>query len=214
MENGDVLSRLSSLDAVASELNSLSDSASLHIRALEERLAQMQLGVDVTLNHSLLTVQVEINAEEIEADWEGKHEVRVILDLLAFGRYRDGWRFLVRNFERFYLLPCARFTLGAVRATLRPGTFENEIFDVQSWGPISEKPLSDCSRDVRLAALELIPKLLDLIEKEARKRIADIKAGLAIPVGATTEASDAASSDLLSSSAPIVRKGRGKSSSK
>lgn len=137
------------LAKLSDELNKASDRYTEELKSIEAKLQGLKLGLECFLN-----VSSEVS------DWQTRYtetdiKERYYTDLrLGFGRHRNEWRLLVREFE----------TTGDPQR-------EETWSEVQ----VDQRPLLDEARDVRIAAAEHLPILLDRLEKEGQGKLESLK---------------------------------------
>ena len=168
--------RFNSLARVAKELNTISDEVTDRLRAVEERLKAVGLGVEAELPERLSAIENVTDDEEIlhditlieDAEEQGVHITEDVQGWsgvearLGYRKLTGSWRLVVRSYECLWVLP--------------PGDHpENGTFNPVRRTLSSERPLLDCSRDIRLAAATQIEKLLAALEQAAQKRIARLQ---------------------------------------
>lgn len=152
--NSEIERRLAALQSVAQDLNSASDAVTATLRAVEERLVALNLGVAVRLRSPL--------DREVEFDEQGNDLWTADQCFLAFERWAGRWRIVVHVAE------CEWRGVDS-EEELSPGGDDEE-----SRRFITSKPLLDCIRQVRIDALYQLDELFAEIETQARKRIESI----------------------------------------
>ena len=119
------------------------------LQTIQDRLNTMGIGVEVWVSEALR-----------QSDWrETDRGRRVhISEELGYGRIGDGWALLVRT--RTYVdVPDGH------------GDWDTEVYGDDS----TEKPLLRAARELRIAAVPLIPKLVDALRDESSKIIAAVE---------------------------------------
>lgn len=136
--------QLDELAPLARELNTGSDAYTQELKTLEADLVKLGLGVDVTLFSRPL-----LEGPTRDGDEEGQAPDRVV-SYLAYGRYRSGWRILVRTFREWK---------------------DAESGDEGVQALQTEEPLVDASRELRVASADLVDGLLRALTSEAKERV-------------------------------------------
>lgn len=175
--------RFSSLARVAKELNTVSDQVSDSIRAVEDRLRALGLGVAVQLDSPMLSedlgerqlhdTQEFLEIQESSGLPASTTESDVLVQsarkaYLAHAKLAGAWRLVVREYR------CEWFRLRNDADDATPYTRDL----------VSERPLLDSSRDIRLAAAGQIDDLLVAIEHAAQERIARLQQSMQTEVAA------------------------------
>jgi hypothetical protein len=138
---------LKTLSKLAPQLNEATDRYMAELKAVEAELQQMNLGVAVELEDSL----EETDWEEGEENDQGDMEPNFFqVWHLGYGKdHRGDWCLLIRHYK----------------------VVQGEYANTQLRTLLNTIPLLNASRDLRLAASEQIPALLEQVEKEVRKKI-------------------------------------------
>ncbi len=138
---------LVSLSRLAEKLNQTTDSYTQSLTAVEKQLREMNLGVEIWL-------EVAETAKSGSPDRETS-----LRKLLGYARLTDGWSLAVKNLrvERGYLQNDSE----------RP--WEN-IYDEDP-----PKSLLKASRDLRIAAAEHVPRLLETLETRVMELIQSVE---------------------------------------
>src|SRR5450759_663168 len=138
---------LSNLTKTAEALNQKSDSINQTIGAIETRLREINVGIETWL------FEHPIKSRRLFQDQDGDEIERGTRDEeLGFAKLEDGgpaeWRFVVRS---------AEYANGDSCPTLKEtGNY---------------RLLRDCSRKMRIAGLERIPRLIALMDHEASEAV-------------------------------------------
>ncbi len=148
---------LKDLDPLAKRLNAATDELNQALQTIQDRLNEMGPGVEVWVPEALR-----------ESDWreildrndEPSGEREYTAEELGYGRIGTGWALLVRT--RRYV---ERFDEGGYRVL--------EPYDDGQADPNrgSHKPLLRAARELRIAAVPLVPKLIDALRDESSKVI-------------------------------------------
>jgi hypothetical protein len=149
------------LERSANELNEYADSINLSIKNTEERLAPMNIGVELFLEEPLLESDPEASQA---ADENG--DIYVITeayqDLLGFGKApEDGWCLLIKRVQ--------------VQDSHREGG-NDEVSHSET--PLKNYPLLQASRELRILALGRIPELLKALTTAVDRRVEAIRNSL------------------------------------
>ena len=139
--------RLEKLAKLAPQLNEATDRYMDELRAIEAELRKMNLGITVELAQTL-----KESGYKKDYDENGEPTGARYYNAWCLGYERiepDGWGFVVRSYEI--------------------------SSDPEEWEEQDVVPLLKASRDLRLAAAEQIPALLDKLELEAEEKIEVLK---------------------------------------
>lgn len=140
---------LKSLAELAPQLNEATDRYMDELKAIEAELRNLNLGLEVELDEPLKT-----SSYKKRYDDDGDPTGARYYDAWCLGYARIepglGWGFVVRSYE--------------VQEESRGEWEEGDV-----------TPLLQASRDLRLAAAEQIPTLLDTLEKAAKEKIEALK---------------------------------------
>lgn len=134
---------LTSLAKLAPQLNEATDRLTAEIKAIEEELQQMNLGVEVESDAAFKTSPTEEERDEYEQKRRWDFEWSI-----AYERVGKGWWFTVRHYR------------------------VDKDDDNEEWTLLDTTLLTAASRDLRIAAAEAIPALLKKIEKTVNAKIA------------------------------------------
>lgn len=163
-----------SLARVAKDLNSISDQVTDRLRAIEERLRTLGLGVEVELRSpplsfeddgegdvsdttTVMALESVLGLQPGGVDQRQFRERSATETVLGYAKLAGTWRLVVRTYY-------------CVWARLREDLSEcSETPLIRSLQ--SERPLLDASRDLRLAAAEQVDELLVRIQEAAQDRI-------------------------------------------
>lgn len=141
---------LEELADIAEDLNSASDVYTDRLRSIEEKLQTFNLGLTVQLDTPFLTSGWHSRGEGQEGmDSEYYEAYR-----LSFGKY-GRWCFLVST---YHVVKDPQEPKGTPRWVLQ-----------------GEKPLLECSRDIRMAAAEHIEPLLKEVKRQAKAKYKALK---------------------------------------
>ena len=142
---------LSVLSTTAKALNQKSDSINDVIKALEDKLRQINLGLEVWLTHDAIDERVlyETHGGDVEDERESGEE----REELGFVKMNDAWCLAVRT---------ATYKYESDRATFK---FTAEVVR-----------LLECPRKFRIAALQRFPELVKLMNVEAQEAVDAIEA--------------------------------------
>jgi len=143
------------LAKLSAELNKASDRYTEELKSIEATLQGLKLGLECFLGEAFE------ESEWQSRDTDNENQLSEIIvehyftELrLGFGKYRNEWRLLVREFEVIGD-PQRRETHSAVQ--------------------LDQRPLLEEARDVRIAAAEHLPKLLARLEKEGQRKLESLK---------------------------------------
>jgi hypothetical protein len=145
----DLRDRLTELESVSAGLNQASDAFTEELKAIEAKLAKLNLGLEVEYTAQALyegELREEHNRQTHEVELRYRH-----ISYLAYGKTAVGdnrWALLVRNYRKVFL----------------PDEEWEFILD-------SSQPLLNASRDVRLAAAEHLEGLLEEIKRKATAKL-------------------------------------------
>jgi hypothetical protein len=156
----DAHERLLALSKVANELNRVSDEFSQRLRDIEARIESLNLGVTVYLDEPLDEITITGSLGEAGEDGVSGDQY-----FLGYGRFGGRWRILVQTYHSVWP--------DTEEDDATPGGDFEECREY-----VDEKPLLDSSRDIRLAAVAQIGRLLEQIEREAKSRIETLRAAL------------------------------------
>jgi hypothetical protein len=147
---------LKDLEPLAKRLNAATDSLNEILQTIQDRLNTLAIGVEVWLGKALEESDWRDIVDRDQEPIPGCREYTA--EELGYGRIGDGWALLVRT--RRYVQDPDDHSVAA-----------REVFD-DGYG---EKPLLHASRKLRLAAVPLIPRLIDEIKAEAERSIAAVE---------------------------------------
>lgn len=157
------------LTEIAKQLNTESNQVGETIKAFEKRLNDLNIGLETWLDSDPLYEWTEEGDEDSTGDREqGTHVV-----VIGYAKYGDEWCVSVKT-DRYVERP-------------NPNGYGTETHTTLV-SPV--RPLRDSSREYRLKALPLLPKLLDQIIHEGEKllqRIGEAKRKLSAPQEARTK---------------------------
>jgi hypothetical protein len=145
---------LSELAATAKVLNQKSDSLNDLIKALDEKLRQINLGLEVWVSADAIATEPTLK-EDRDGEWYQNGEKR---RELGFVKVDDTWCLAVRE---------ATYEYGTDNWGGRLTEFKAERDIVR---------LLECSREFRIAALKRFPELVDLMHTQAKEAIEVIEA--------------------------------------
>jgi hypothetical protein len=152
----DLESRFEALRNLGEQLSEASDAFTAELKIVEEKLGTCNLGLEVEYSGRTLY------AHEVKQVWND-NEDRVVgtvqeVGLLAYGKLgREGWGFLVKHYTK-----AEDFNSGKVSYTVDQFTQPPQL-------------LRNASRDLRLAAADLLPDLLDEIDRRGRTKLAAVR---------------------------------------
>ncbi len=149
------MSDLKDLEPLSKRLNAASDELTQALQTVQERLNALGIGVEIWLAES---VTESAWSDVLDSREEPTGERQYVATELGYGRHGDGWALLVRN--RRY-----------VEGTDDRGFATTTAYDDEQ----RETALLKASRAVRVAAVPLIPKLLDEIKAEAEHVISTVE---------------------------------------
>ena len=151
--------RFASLARVAKDLNAVSDEVTDRLRGVEERLRALGLGVEAELPTPMPRIddisvdELDLTEdEEVPRTWTGN------ISHLGYKKIAGSWRLVARTYHCRWLLS-------------QWDDPEHENAPPEDKFFLSERPLLDCSRDIRLAAAGQVDLLLAAIESAAQERI-------------------------------------------
>lgn len=147
---------LQDLEPLAKRLNAATNDLNASLQNIQDRLNVLAIGVEVWLDASLH----ESPYRQVLNDHdEPTREREFTADELGYGRLGNGWALLVR--ERRYV-------------HAGPGGYGGRTLSEFDDGN-QETPLLRASKKLRLAAVPLIPRLVDALKAEAEKQLAAIE---------------------------------------
>jgi len=153
MDMGD----LQDLEPLAKRLNAATESLNTALQSIQDRLNALGIGVEVWLKDT--PIEESDWREILDRDQEPTNGREFTAEELGYGRLGDGWALLVRT---------RRYVEG-------PGL--NGILTTEAYDDGDEvKPLLRASRKARLAAVPLIPKLVDLVKTKAEAALKAVEA--------------------------------------
>ena len=132
----------------AARLNEASDQFSQELRTIEQELNEARPGLDFTYRGRYLMVSDAWSEEDDRGEMAGTFRT---VHYLAYGKHRDAWKLLVRE----YIEKVA----------------DDEAEDVLT----DTVPLLDASRDLRIEAAELILEFLTSLWEKSEKKIASVE---------------------------------------
>jgi hypothetical protein len=147
---------LQDLEPLAKRLNTATNDLNSSLQSIQDRLNALAIGVEVWLDASLHESPYRQLLDDRD---EPTGEREFTADELGYGRLGNGWALLVR--ERRYV------DAGP------DGYGGRTLSEFDDGNP--ETPLLRASKKLRLAAVPLIPKLVDAIKTEAEKQLAAIE---------------------------------------
>lgn len=152
-------SRLKSLATAANALNKASDVFTAELKEIEADLNALKLGLEVFMTQPLAESEIEEEFVLDERHDEGGYTEKYFHAWhLGYGRHGEEWRLLVRKYK---VIPDPAWVLTERRRLEETMT--------------SETPLIHASRELRLAAAEQILTLLEVIEENAKEKIAALQ---------------------------------------
>jgi hypothetical protein len=150
-----VMADLRDLQPLADKLNSSIDEVNAIIQRFQDNLNRTKIGVEAWLENAPLT-------EEVRRDLSSNSERYVAYQQLGYARLDDGWALCVRH---------ALYRL--TRDELNPTNWIWADQEPEEAG--APEPLLRASRAARLAAIALIPRLMDVIQEQASEIIKSIE---------------------------------------
>src|SRR5437867_476109 len=149
-EQDSALAYLSSLKPLSQMLNTASDAFTARLKSIEEKLNGLALGIEVMVNAPL--VEGKLEETYSDRDHDGAIEDRYRDNqYLAYGRAAGGWHIMVRTMRDY------EYRAGG---KLSPCTVM-----------LNSIPLVDATRNVRIAAADMIDSLLFQLGDEARQKV-------------------------------------------
>jgi hypothetical protein len=148
------MSDLKDLEPLSKRLNAASNELTRTIQVIQDRLNALGIGLEVWLDELSLSESEFGGVDDEDGEPTGATEYSA--EELGYGRLGDGWALLVRT-RRFI------------------GYLEHGQFRAQESYVISSRPLLKASREVRVAAVDQIPGLIDKLQKEAESVIARVE---------------------------------------
>jgi len=145
-----LIAPLSELERKAQRLNQASDSLNLILSQVEERLVHANVGVEVWLRKALASTDSE-GSTHGETTWSSQ--------FLGFAKLNGRWCLAIKP---------TRFASGFFEGDTN-SPYQNEYSD---GAPI---PLSKASRDLRIAAVEVLPDLINLLAEETDRCVRTIE---------------------------------------
>jgi hypothetical protein len=144
------------LAALARKLNANTDALNQSLEEIQNKLNALGLGIEVWLGQSLHQSDMDDVLDEREVP-TGEREYYA--DELGYGRHGDKWALLVRN-----------------RRTVIAPADDPRDPDVRTvFGPTDQQPLLNASRKLRIAAVDLIPALVEGLKAAAASALASIE---------------------------------------
>jgi len=148
--------KLAKLGKLAKDLNEASDNFTAELLKIEEDLSQMNIGIEVEVRHPF-DVGDTVNAGYDEKDQRPRATYRY----LGYRKLdRGSWRIVVNEYTMY-----------------NPGGPDD--FEPFEGGPErvleSNKPLVDCTREIRLAAAHHVEMLLNRIADDVAETISTLK---------------------------------------
>jgi len=140
--------QLLKLIPLANQLNQATDAYTEELRAIEEQLVFMRMGLEVTLGPPLEPLDSSYILDEDPPTFERTY--------LGFGRYGQGWKLLARTFLEHHI-PVDEGPEDLQRTFVR------------------EAPVLELSRHLRVKAADHIETLLQRIAKEAERRLVTLQ---------------------------------------
>jgi len=142
---------IKNLEPLSKRLNAATNELNQALQTIQDKLNAMAVGIEVWLVDRLE-----------ESDWnditdtynEPTGERQFFVQELGYGRFGDGWALIVRE-----------------RRCVENSSGESTWYD--SGAP--DKPLLKAPRNIRIAAVPLIPKLIDEIERAATSALLRIE---------------------------------------
>jgi hypothetical protein len=156
MALSDLEARFEALQALGQHLNEVSDALKEELKIVEAKLASFNIGLEVEYAGRPL-YQREVVEIPDDNDQERIVGTAQKIGYLAYGKTeREGWGILVKHYVRR-----EDFNSG------KTGRFVDPFQPVQL--------LRNASRDLRLAAADLLPALLDEITRKGQAKIVAIR---------------------------------------
>ena len=145
------------LAPLSQRLNAATDELNQVLGAIQDKLNALQLGVEAYLSTPLSCriTEWDRTGEERTSEERTSEELE-----LGYARHGDGWAFVVRMVR-----------YGQTRGYDRNGNAEWQYIDPVLPVVVDTKPLLKAARHVRVAAVPLIPKLVEQLKAEAAKVI-------------------------------------------
>jgi hypothetical protein len=152
MAEATIHTRLASLVQAAESLNRVSDSLNTTLDAVEKQLNAAHIGLEVWLSKGLATVLSNTSLEPRNEPIHGRID-RALCRELGFTKIHGKWCLAVRGTEH------------------SSGYYQG---NADCWGTDSHVveqpiPLTQATREERIAALEILPELLEALEHRAVK---------------------------------------------
>ena len=145
----ETMADMKDLEPLAKKLNAASDVLNAALQTIEWKLNAMGVGIEVFLESDPL----KTSAYEQIGDGPDR---QFWVDELGYGRYGDVWALLVRSSR-------------CVEGLSERGFPETTSYDVE------EKPLLKAARALRVAAVPLLPSLIEAIESAAGEMLASVE---------------------------------------
>jgi hypothetical protein len=155
--------KLQVLQPIAARMNEVSDVLRDEIKEVEEGLAKLSLGIEATYFQPFdesqpATEIVWANAYDVETGDRLEQPVQTevvvkYVNHLSYRKHKGSWRLVVVTSR------CRR---------------EEVAVEKHEWDPVEEKvvPLLEAPRQLRIAAAEFIPELIDQLRHDAERGIA------------------------------------------
>ncbi len=145
-----MMAKLSDLAPLAQKVNKQSDQINRTISSIHEKLAKLNLGIEVWLDDNLR------NALECSA-WSDEASMRVrTISYLGYDRFDGKWQLVVKEVNEEYTVD-------------ELGEEQVEVVNPEY------TPLLQASRNLRLAALPKIPLLLDELKWKGKELLDTVK---------------------------------------
>jgi hypothetical protein len=145
---------IKNLELISKRLNAVTDELNPQIEAIQKKFNTLGLGVESWVEGTPLRTSVQFAFTERNHDDGSEVQHRTLRSYeLGYGRLGDGWALLVRSVDYLQLRQS-----------------ENDTWVIADEGTeIDRKPLLRSSRDDRILAIQLIPKLVDRLQETAEE---------------------------------------------
>lgn len=153
MSDSDTYAILPSLRSHADRLNSLSDKANSVLADIEKRLVELNIGLEVW--------GPVLDREPTDVPLKPDEHMAEVVQLLGFAKIEGRWRLAVKSVQ---------YVHGLFQGD------DNAPYANPSAG--SWKPLLDCPRDLRIAALRTLPEFLATVDQHVASAVETVEAAV------------------------------------
>jgi hypothetical protein len=143
------MSDLKDLEPLSKRLNAASNELNQTLQTIQDRLNALGIGLEVWVSvHPLAESDYR---DVLDDNSEPTRFREFVRQELGYGRLGDGWALLVRS---------RRYVEGPNEFNVK----DTEVYEDDT----DPRPLLKASRELRVAAVPLLPKLVEAIEREAK----------------------------------------------